>query len=756
MSDDGEMKVVRRNSVISSSEKDGNQKPAPGQTTDFESMMEKIPYPKAVFFIIVCEFCERFCYYGMRAVLTLYFKNALGWNEDFSTVIYHVWVMLCYFTPLLGAMLADSFLGKFRTIFYLSVVYCTGSIVLSVAATPPLHIPTVAFSLIGLALIALGTGGIKPCVAAFGGDQFQIPGQESQLESYFAVFYFSINSGSLLTQIVTPIFREDISCFGDDSCYPLAFSVPAALMIVALIIFLVGRPMYKIVKPQGNIVLKVMSAVKHSFSRRGKEIKAGKRREHWIDYADDKFDQRFLNEAKVVFKVLFLYIPLPIFWTLFDQQGSRWTFQATRMNGHIAGGFGIKPDQMQVANPILVLAFIPLFDRVIYPLLAKVGLLKKPLQRLAVGLFFAGVSFVVSGIIELTLVPTYAVELAEGESNLHFVNALPCQIKIAGTGIGEAQILPNEMFIHEAIGTKNYTVQIDIEGCPLYMDVEDQYEITLKSQNATTYVAYLGKGVNPDDPRSSIVRLEQSDLPDELEKSENGDPIFRVIWFGFDDAGDNIEFKAESEKHVIRFKGEGPQGATESREIEPKMYWLSLVADNIPNGVEFVEGMDLELGGSYLTTVIRNYTVEGDGTDPSHYAVARHEITSPNSVHMLWLLPQFVIMTIGEIMFSITIMDFSYTESPPNMKSVMQSAWLMTVAFGNLIVVIIAEAKIFKEQYKEFFLFAGIMFVDLMIFAYMAYRYVPTEKFWLKDHEKKDEDTKEKSGKDNDGFDRDD
>lgn len=85
-------------------------------------------------------------------------------------------------------------------------------------------------------------------------------------------------------------------------------------------------------------------------------------------------------------------------------QGSRWTFQATRMNGVISGGFGIKPDQMQVVNPILVLLFIPVFDRIIYPLLAKCNLLKKPLQRLTFGLFFAGLSFVVSGIIELTLV----------------------------------------------------------------------------------------------------------------------------------------------------------------------------------------------------------------------------------------------------------------------------------------------------------------------------------------------------------------
>jgi len=132
--------------------------------------------------------------------------------------------------------------------------------------------------------------------------------------------------------------------------------------------------------------------------------------------------------------------------------------------------------------------------------------------------------------------------------------------------------------------------------------------------------------------------------------------------------------------------------------------------------------LKLQLGGNYIMALtpdpVKNHELK--------YTL--HTITDPNSVHMAWLLPQFVIMTMGEIMFSITIMDFSYAEAPATMKSVMQSAWLMTVAFGNLIVVIIAELELFEQQWKEFFLFAGLMFVDMLLFAYMAYKYVPADK----------------------------
>ena len=87
---------------------------------------------------------------------------------------------------------------------------------------------------IGLLLIAIGTGGIKPCVASFGGEQFKLPEQASYMAGFFSLFYASINGGSLISTILTPILRQETSCFGKDSCYPLAFGVPAALMIVAI------------------------------------------------------------------------------------------------------------------------------------------------------------------------------------------------------------------------------------------------------------------------------------------------------------------------------------------------------------------------------------------------------------------------------------------------------------------------------------------------------------------------------------------
>lgn len=120
---------------------------------------------------------------------------------------------------------------------------------------PLLFLPRL-FSLISLAMIAFGTGGIKPCVSAFGGDQF-VAGQEAQLKSFFAIFYMAINSGSLMSTLLTPMFRGDVSCSARGDCFPLAFGVPATLMAVALALFIAGKSYYRIVGvAEGNVIFK--------------------------------------------------------------------------------------------------------------------------------------------------------------------------------------------------------------------------------------------------------------------------------------------------------------------------------------------------------------------------------------------------------------------------------------------------------------------------------------------------------------------
>lgn len=149
----------------------------------------------------------------------------------------------------------------FRTILYLSCVYATGSVLIAVGAIPSLNLPAKMMTILGLLLIGVGSGGIKPCVAAFGGDQFKIPEQAKQLATFFSLFYFSINAGSLISTYLMPILREDVHCFGDLDCFSLAFGIPGALMIISIIVFISGRALYNVKKPSGNVIVRVAKCI---------------------------------------------------------------------------------------------------------------------------------------------------------------------------------------------------------------------------------------------------------------------------------------------------------------------------------------------------------------------------------------------------------------------------------------------------------------------------------------------------------------
>ena len=123
----------------------------------------------------------------------------------------------------------------------------------------------------------------------------------------------------------------------------------------------------------------------------------------------------------------------------------------------------------------------------------------------------------------------------------------------------------------------------------------------------------------------------------------------------------------------------------------------------------------VEQGGVYSLVVARD-------PQTNRLRSVLHTLTTPNSIHILWQIPQYFIITASEVMFSVTGLEFSYSQAPASMKSVVQAAWLLTVAFGNIIVICVAEAKLFSEQASEFFMFAGLMLIDTIIFIFLAWR----------------------------------
>ncbi|KAJ7520748.1 hypothetical protein O6H91_19G021100 [Diphasiastrum complanatum] len=504
-------------------------------------------FPGSIKYLVWNEFCERFSFYGMKTILALYLLEHLRLSENQSTEMVHLFIVMSYATTVIGAVLSDSFWGKYRTILYLSVVYCAGNWVMASSASFPATASSTSTSAFwaastGLILIAFGTGGIKPCVAAFGGDQIAYSLADGHVKDqiqrqFFSLYYFAINSGSFISTLLTPVLRARFS-------YTVAFAVPAVLMMCALFVFLLGQQTYIDVPPSGNILtdfftiildgIKLKMARKQDYlSRSGREeatntvqLARAKQPRHWLDAATAKHDKTAVEDVKTVLRLLLFLLPTPLFWSLSDQQSSKWVFQAQRLDGRISwlGGLEIQPDQMQAFNPVFILLLIPLFDRAIYPLLEKGGIPLKPIWRMALGMLLTSLAFVLSALLQLAI---------DSHSDAHLT--------------------------------------------------------FLSSSHAFSQTGMAG----------------------------------------------------------------------------------------MPN--------------------------------------------TTSSLSILWQVPQYFLITVGEILFSITGLEFAYSQAPQSMKSLIQSAWLFTVSAGNLLTVIIVAAignRLSKAN--EFFFFAGGCLVAMLLMIWLG------------------------------------
>ncbi|CAG7786493.1 unnamed protein product [Allacma fusca] len=734
--------------------KAGNNDSENGNISSPPEQNKKLRYPVPVFFIVVTEFCERFAYYGMRAVLTIYMRSILNFSDDLATTIYHVFLFLCYGLPIFGAILADSFVGKYTTVFALSTIFAAGNILLTAASTPPLHLPTVAFSLTGLALMAIGTGGIKPCVVALGGDQFILPHQERQLKQFFSIFVFAVSVGNMLSTVITPVLRSDVQCFNQD-CYPLAFGIPAVLMVVAIGIFMAGKPMYKINQPKDNIILRVSQCIIHALSQRRiqktKHSLEPSNKEHWVDYAHydgSKFDKQLIQDTKGLLRVLVYYLPVPMFWALYEQLGSRWTLQATRMDGRM-GKYTIKPDQMQVANAILMFMFIPIFETVVYPLLRKCNIFKRPLQRMSVGGLLAALSFLIAGVVELRIERSFLPQPTLAETHLNIINTLPCHLTVLAeqqhsTGVefngGLLTVEPGSNIILHSITERNVTLSF----APVFNDTLNCFPnspSTLDPLNAPLNMNLSWSGTFATIPgvvQSIIVtinpstgRLDHYTLtkPEDIGKSRQGFSKLRVVNLdgllrkgtgNQTQSQDGFRILNQSKDRSYTLMADSNHGFSSSLEIPPDMYVIIPLEDSFRhsdqfNGSHFPQYLNLEVGGNYM--VVLTHDREGQLMEQIMTVVP------PNEVNMLWLLPQYLVMAWAEILFIISGMEFSFTEAPTSMKSVLQSCWHLTNAMGNLLVIIAAQNKGQKTQATEFLIFASLMLINTVIFAVMASRY---------------------------------
>jgi POT family proton-dependent oligopeptide transporter len=413
-------------------------RPTPRSAPDHEAT----GWPPGIPYIVGNEGCERFSFYGMRSILTLYLARELYVHHPqfaaapaaFAKAHFHLFVAAAYALPMIGAVISDRLLGKYRTILWLSMVYACGNLVLALGAHSTWGVWT------GLALIAVGSGGIKPCVSAHVGDQFG-RGNWYRLRAIYQAFYFIINFGSFFAYLLIPVIWKH---FG----VGVAFGIPGVLMVTSAIVFWMGRNVFIHVPPRPGGKLGLLDAASsiafflafgHMFFTIGQPwplllaVSAGcialgaalfavrqsiqpddgflavslNALAGWLRRpgggfwraARERFGAETVEGPIAVLRIASVFVLCSVFWALFDQKASSWVLQAEAMNLKV-WGLTLLPSQIQSANPVLVMLLIPYANKMIYPNAERLGFPLTPLRRMTIGLVLASLATVVIALIQ--------------------------------------------------------------------------------------------------------------------------------------------------------------------------------------------------------------------------------------------------------------------------------------------------------------------------------------------------------------------
>ncbi|KAL3530845.1 hypothetical protein ACH5RR_010167 [Cinchona calisaya] len=406
---------------------------------------------KACPYILGNECCERLAYYGMSSNLMIYFTKQLNQHTADASKNLSNWIGTCYIMPLLGAFLADSYLGRYWTIACFSIIYVVGMTLLTLSATIPGIKPTCSAKdvcqatdtqttvcFLALYLIALGTGGIKPCVSSYGADQFDDADEteKNYKTSFFNWFYFSINIGALIASSFLVYIQIHVG-------WGWGFGVPAVAMAIAVASFFSGTLIYRYQKTGGSPLTRLCQVLVASFRKYKVPLPANKSELYEVE--DEKcvivgsrklehtdaisfFDKAAVQtesdrtngskvsawrlctvtqveELKSVFRLLPIWATGIIFSSVYGQMGNLFVSQAEVMDTRFGKtNFQIPEASLSAFDTLSVIVWVPIYDKIITPYARKFtghknGLTQ--LQRMGIGLVISVFAMISAAVLEI-------------------------------------------------------------------------------------------------------------------------------------------------------------------------------------------------------------------------------------------------------------------------------------------------------------------------------------------------------------------
>ncbi|KAJ2458740.1 peptide transporter ptr2 [Coemansia sp. RSA 2424] len=409
---------------------DNERWPTADEERTWVRVSDKLPI--SAYFVVATEFCERFCYYGASGIFNNYISNgykvpgsnpgAIDGGKQMATGLTNFFQFFCYICPIFGAIVADQWLGKYKTILIFACVYMVGNLVLTLTSIPAsIHAGGALPGLIiAMIIIGLGTGGIKPNVSPMVAEQYTrtrpfvrrlkngkevLIDRDATIQSMFNWFYWSINLGSL-SAIATSELEHNVDFWA-------AYLLPTLMFVVCILVFWLGRNRYVHNPPTGSILLRAVSCLTAGARQSRAAKKAGRQildtagaKVSWIEYSKPSnmidppvspvsWDDAFVDELRRTLKACKVFLFYPVYWLCFGQITNTLISQAGEMDTG-----GVPNDIMQNIDPLFLIIFIPIFDKLFYPGLRRCGLNIGPILRIFIGFVLAAIAMAYAAIVQ--------------------------------------------------------------------------------------------------------------------------------------------------------------------------------------------------------------------------------------------------------------------------------------------------------------------------------------------------------------------
>lgn len=330
---------------------------------------------RSALFVVGVEIAGSFAYFGISANLITYLTGPLRQSNASAAASVNAWSGTACIMPLLGAFLADAYLGRYRSVIIACTLYVLGYGMLTLSATVPAlqpsHMPCredgvsssscqpgwpqVAFFYVSLYLIAIAQGADKPCGLAFAADQFDAEhqGERASRGSLFNWWFFCMAIGISVSVSVVGYIQEYVG-------WGLGFGVPCAIVLCAFLVFLLGTPTYRLYAPTPE--------AKSPFRRLARGLAANANKTGGLS-ASHSEEEEAAADARCVLRLLPIWAASLAYGVVYAQIMTLFNKQGRTLDRHIGDGLELPPAALQTLGPASILLFVPVYDRAVVPAL---------------------------------------------------------------------------------------------------------------------------------------------------------------------------------------------------------------------------------------------------------------------------------------------------------------------------------------------------------------------------------------------------